>query len=244
MDLSRIISVLDEHYSRNDTAGAERHLLYWLEELGGSPREELALLNECIGFYRKKGTWEQTSPYIDRALALADSGVTDPTARGTTFINAGTACVRFSGKGKDALLDTALECFEKARLIYERELTPDDVRLGGLYNNLATALAKSGDNTAAREYFDRALAVMKNAPGGGLEVAVTLLNISDILDPFDPENDTLLEEARVLLDEWAGEKDGYYAFVCDKCADAFEGHGYFRFASELRRRAGSIYERS
>ena len=47
----RIIQKLDEYMSRRDYDGAERHLLYWLEEarLGGDQRGELLVRNELVG---------------------------------------------------------------------------------------------------------------------------------------------------------------------------------------------------
>ena len=53
----RIIQKMDEYMSRKDYEGAERHLLYWLEEakLGKDLRGQLSIRNELIGFYRKRG---------------------------------------------------------------------------------------------------------------------------------------------------------------------------------------------
>ena len=39
-------------------------------------------------------------------------------------------------------------------------------------------------------------------------------------------------------------KDGYYAFVCEKCADTFAYYGYFGYSEELMQRAKKIYERA
>ena len=39
-------------------------------------------------------------------------------------------------------------------------------------------------------------------------------------------------------------RDGYYAFVCEKCAPVFAYYGYFLTEQELHRRAGEIYERA
>ena len=39
-------------------------------------------------------------------------------------------------------------------------------------------------------------------------------------------------------------RDGYYAFVCEKCASVFGYFGYFVYEKELEKRARDIYERS
>ena len=66
----RIIEKMDEYMSRRDYEGAERHLLYWLEEarLGNDLRGQLMLRNELTGHYRKTGDRE-------RALANAEEAV-------------------------------------------------------------------------------------------------------------------------------------------------------------------------
>ena len=37
-------------------------------------------------------------------------------------------------------------------------------------------------------------------------------------------------------------RDGYYAFVCEKCAPAFEYYGWFLDAERLKQEAKRIYE--
>ena len=39
-------------------------------------------------------------------------------------------------------------------------------------------------------------------------------------------------------------RDGYYAFVCEKCAPTFDYYGYFLIADDLNERAKAIYERA
>ena len=49
--VGRVIEKLDEYLSRDDWAGAGRHLNYWLAEAkaGGDKRGELAIQNERMG---------------------------------------------------------------------------------------------------------------------------------------------------------------------------------------------------
>ena len=67
----RVIEKLDEYMSRRDYAGAERHLLYWLEEarLGRDERGELVVRNELVGHYRKVGDRDKALAQGEKALA-------------------------------------------------------------------------------------------------------------------------------------------------------------------------------
>ena len=51
----RVIERMDAYMARRDYAGAERHLLYWLEEARAlrDRRGALTVLNELVGHYRK-----------------------------------------------------------------------------------------------------------------------------------------------------------------------------------------------
>jgi tetratricopeptide (TPR) repeat protein len=98
----------------------------------------------------------------------------------------------------------------------------------------------------ARELYMRAIEIMM-ANGGELEVAITYLNMASaaeselgLLDADETIAD-LLNKARELLEN-ATERDGYYAFVCEKCASVFDYYGQFLYAKELHDRARRIYE--
>jgi hypothetical protein len=52
-----------------------------------------------------------------------------------------------------------------------------------------------------------------------------------------------LEKAMKILDDHE-KRDGYYAFVCEKCAGVFGYYGFFLYQQELEQRAREIYERS
>ena len=54
----------------------------------------------------------------------------------------------------------------------------------------------------------------------------------------------LLDQAYDLLHDDSAPRDGYYAFVCEKCAPSFSYYGYFLAAEELQKTAEAIYERS
>ena len=53
-----------------------------------------------------------------------------------------------------------------------------------------------------------------------------------------------MDQAYELLDQSKAPRDGYYAFVCEKCAPAFSWYGFFLQAEELQKRADEIYSKN
>ncbi len=244
ISIERIIAKLDEHLYKNDYVSAERHLLYWLAEASsaGNYRTELLVQNELMGLYRKTGKCEQALSCVDAACSRIDEeGIAHQVGAATTYLNCATVYKAFG------MAEEGIALFEKARTVYERELEKDDSRLGGLYNNMALALVDLGRFSEAKELYEKAIAVMKSTPNGDLEVAITYLNMASAAESeFGAlEADGLiceyLEKAQSLL-EAHSQRDGYYAFVCEKCASVFGYYGYFAYKSELDERARRIYE--
>ena len=240
----RIIEKMDEYMARRDYAGAERHLKYWLSEAEqiGDLRGQLMLNNELIGHYRKTGERDRAMAAIRRALELIDSmDFAETISAGTTYVNAATACNAF---GDD---ERAAELFERARNLYESSPHTRPELLGGLYNNMALTMVSLSRYREADQLYQKALQVMASIPGKEPEQAITLLNMADALEaelgPEDAEKQICeyLDRAQELLDSEKTERDGYYAFVCEKCAPVFSHYGYFAEAQELQRRAVKGY---
>lgn len=242
----RVLEKLDEYLGRNDYDSAEKHLLFWLEESKtvGDRRTALLLLNELAGLYRKLAKQEQALSTVSALLGLvSEMGIENNIGAGTTYINCATVYKAFGRAEK------ALPLFEKARYVYQKELPESDKRFGGLYNNMALALVDLERYGEAYELYEKAICVMEKVQDGDLEVAITLLNIASAKETElgAVESDEIvrdyLEQAIKILDDHA-QRDGYYAFVCEKCASVFGYFGYFLYEKELGRRASEIYEGS
>ena len=238
--VGRIVEKLDEYLSHDDWAGAGRHLNYWLAEAkaGGDRRGELAIRNEMMGYYRKSGKEAEARESMKEALRLLDAlGMRGNIIAGTTWVNAATVCKTFGHA------DEALPYFELARVLYEKELPEDDGRLGGLYNNMALALADLRRYTEAEALYRKALETMKKVPGSELEQAVTWLNLADLVHEQNEDADVneMLETAETLLKTESLPRNGYYAYVCRSCAPGFDYYGWFMTAKELREAAEKIY---
>ncbi len=242
----RVAQKLDEYMSRRDYAAAERHLLYWMEEarLGHDLRGELFLCNELVGHYRKTANRAPALHYIERALSLLDTlGFTEGVSAGTTLVNAATA---YSAFGEN---ERALALFERARAIYEAGSVEPQL-LGGLYNNMATACAALGRYGEALALYGQAMEQMALIPGGAPERAVTCLNMADAvaadqgLEAGEARIAALLDKADALLRDANVPRDGYYAFICEKCAPGFAHYGWFAAAQACSDAAKEIYERA
>ena len=240
----RILGRLDEYLDRKDFAAAERHLDYWLAEAMATKdtRTELLVRNERLGLLRKLSRQEEALAAAEETLLRIDAlGLTDNVGGATTLLNCATVFKAF------LLPARALSLFERARTVYERALSEEDSRLGGLYNNMALALVDLGRFSEAAALYRRAIAVMERVARGELEVAITYLNMAEAAEA---ENGALLADetvrgylasARALLDAHT-ERDGYYAFVCEKCASVYSYYGQFAYAADLEGRARRIYE--
>ena len=241
--VGRVLEKLDEYEQADDMAGAERHLLYWLAEAEQNRdlRGQLTLNNELMGMYRMSGKHEQALVRSEKAAELvARLGLEETITAGTTWLNSGTVRVA-AGNPAEGLI-----FFRKAEDNYGRNLSPDDPRRGGLYNNMGLCLTALEKYPEASEAFRKALDITARKEHGETEQAITWLNLADALaaekGPEDAEDEVndCLDKAAELLDTPSLPQNAYYAFVCDKCAPVFGHYGYFLEEAELRRRVEEI----
>ena len=266
----RIIDKMDEYMSRRDYRGAERHLLYWLEEakLGGDLQGQLMLRNELVGHYRKTGQKEPAMQSAAMALELLrELDMENTITAGTTYVNIATACGAFGDH------ERAIRLFEKARAAYESSSQTETQLLGGLYNNMALTCTELGRCEEALALYEKAADLMGRVPDGELEQAITYLNMANTvevqlgLEAGEQQINALVERAEELLEakgeELLGKGEaaltdgtdlramkqeerarlGYYAFVCEKCAPTFAYYGYFMTAESLTERSEELVKR-
>lgn len=243
--MDRVMQKLDEYFDRNDYKGAEKHLNYWLSEaeLVQDKQALFFIVNELIGFHRKQRNQEQAFSFCEKAMALIqEMGIENSVGAATAYINIATAYKAFENATE------ALPYFEKAKSIYEENLEANDVRLAGLYNNMGLALCDLQKFEEANVLYQKAIEIAKTAEDGDLDAAITYLNMADAAEQekgtLEAENEinTYLETAKNLLESHKDSTDGYYAFVCEKCAPTFGYYGYFLYKNQLEERAKRIYE--
>lgn len=241
--IGRILEKLDQYLNSEDYFGAEKHLGYWISEAEacGDQRGAFAILNEQIGLFRKTLQEGKAMEAVQKALEAVHSLSLDDSVSGaTTYINAATAYKCF-GNWKESL-----PLYNAAKRIYERDLPAADRRIGGLYNNMALALADAGEYDEAMRLYLSALQIMENAENGELECAITWLNIAELKEragskgELDQEISKCLDQAEKLLCSPEVPRNSFYAFVAEKCAPTFDYYGYFAFAEELRTASAQI----
>ena len=244
VDLRRCLTRLDEYLDRRDYAAACRHLDYWKQEAaaGNDWRGMLTIENERMGLFRKLGRRDEALRSVSDAVELIErSGLDGTVTAATTWLNVGTVYKNFNES------EQALPWYEKARAVYEAQLAPEDCRLGGLYNNMALVLTDLGRFDEAKALYEKALSVMALQENGKLEMAVTELNLANLAEARDglleaeTEIEARLDRAWALLHEPGLPRNGYYAFVCDKCAPTFGYYGRFADAQELKQTAEELY---
>ena len=241
----RVLDKLDSLLRSNDYPSAKRLLQYWLSEAEhtGDNQGILLMQNELMGLCRKLGEKEQALLYAQAALnQVGKMGIEDNVGAATTYLNSATVCKAFG------LPEDAINLFDMAKAIYERDLTPTDDRLGGLYNNMGLALVDLKRFREAADLYQKALAVMGAVPEKEPEMAITYLNMATATEAelgllqARSSIDALVQKAMACLDVGKDRLDGNYAFVCEKCASSFGYYGYEDYAAQLQERCRRIYE--
>lgn len=234
IDLGRYLACYDGHMARGEKAEAGDVLRAALAAARekGDRHSELSLWSELMGYCRQAGLREDGMAAVEAGLALLrELGQEGTLTAGTILINAATALSSFGESQR------ALGNFQEAFRCYGRALPPDDQRWAALMNNMAACYEALGDRENAEGHYRSALRVQQH--GGGVDIAVTHVNLAQLLNSREEWEAALaaLDGPELLWDE-------YYAFTCRKCAAAFEEGGMEQIAEELRERAEIIHEGS
>ena len=214
--LKRLLEKLDSYLLQKDYAGAERHLAYWLNEADEARNDgaKLAILNEQINLYREIGKKEECLAAITKAYGLTDLSGSDQSAScAMTIVNMANG-YRFFDQPEKAL---PLYCI--AADICSTALPEDDIRLGGLYNNMALALTDTGEYREAEALFRKI--------GNDLGLANTLQSCGDLARKQASNEEgyrtaaALYEEAKALYEK-VNEPIG----LSYTCAELYECYTY------------------
>lgn len=237
----RIQEKLNELFSRNDLPAVGRLLSYWEGEARQlkDKRGLLEILNEQIGYYRRTSEKEKALKVVQEAFALLEKdGVCDTVSKGTIYLNGATTMKAFGQA------EASMKYYEKAKTIYNENLAPDDYRLAAFYNNVSSAYKDLGRLLEAEQMCLKAIDILKDKEDCLGEIAVSLINIAHMYydqDPMDERIYNLLDRAWECLISEKNQKDGDYAFICDKCHPSFGFFGYFEREAELKATAKRIY---
>lgn len=241
--VKRIIEKVDACFNKNDVQEAKRLLEYWqneavtLKDVHG----ELSVLNELVGLYRKTQEKEKAIKSIERAMELVvklgyDNGVSGA----TIMLNCATTYKAF------AMAEIGLPIYKKAEKIYNEKLDKGDRKFGGLFNNMALAFADLLEHDKAVEYYYKAIAVMEKVEDGKPDTAISYVNLAHLYQTIsqDEKAKECIEKAISLLNDQSVTHDGYFAFVCEKCAPSIDFFGFTSQAEKLATLSKEIYARS
>ena len=107
-----------------------------------------------------------------------------------------------------------------------------------------------GNFEDAKELFEKALDIMSHKEHGETDMAITYCNLADLacakygIEEGEKIITACLENAERLLKTESLPHDGYYAFVCEKCAPTFGYYGFFMAEKEFSELSREIYERA
>ncbi len=241
--VGRIIDKVDGLFAKNDYIEAGRLLVYWKGEAIAlkDKNGELAMESELVGYYRKQNDRDKAMASVARALTLTDELRQGDMASGATiFINCATAYKAFGMASK------ALPLYRRAEQVYKMVLPVGDARFGGLYNNMALALADMAQFDEAEEAYHSALAVMKKVAQGAAECAITYINLAHMYETCGRAEKIgdCMRQACELLQSEDLPHDGYYAFVLEKCAPSFGYFGDAALCEQMKKTAEEIYARA
>ena len=241
----RILAKLDSLLQNNDYPGAKRLLQYWLSEaeMTRDGHGVLLIKNELMGLCRKLGEKEDALRHAQDALDQVGSlGIEENLGAATTYLNCATVCKAFD------MPENAMDLFQMAEKIYERDLPPTDERLAGLYNNMGLALVDLKRFREAEALYKKALSILEALPEKEPEQAITYLNLATSAETEQGLEKALsliasfCKKAKACMEIGKERTDGNYAFVCEKCASVFGYYGEEVYAKELLERSRRIYE--
>ena len=246
MDVKQFVETLDGYLKAERLEEAGRYLEESFERAKdeGDWRTQITILNEMMGFYRSVGESEPGLASVYEGFRLiGEHGMQETVTAGTTWVNGATTLKAF-GNAREAL-----PYYESAFRVYGQLLDPSDYRFAGLLNNMALTYVDLGEFDKAEAYYEKAMQIIGGLPDGGMEMAVTYVNLACLWDergkaagrPFDERIDECLDKAWEYLDDPRAKRDSYYAFTCRKCAGTFGYFGRFRIKKELEERADRIY---
>lgn len=242
LNVPEIIKGLDELNNSGRESEAVTYLEHWLDEARTREdwRAELSLRNELLGQYRRSGDAEKGLRTVNEVLTLLKVHSLGSTVSGATILLNAATTLKCFGRAAESI-----PIFRHVARVYAEHLDPLDYRFAGLYNNMALSFADVGDFLSAEKHFTLASGILEKCPGTENDRAVTFCNLAELYDTQDPEDpriNTCMEKAWDMLNAPGLRKDGYHAFTASKCAPTFDRFGYFLYASELQKRADTIYQ--
>lgn len=200
----------------------------------------LSLLNELIGYYRETSQVEASFLLADQAKALlSQMGLEGSVAHATTLLNIANA-YRAGGRLKDSE-----ECYQKAKAVYGKLLSPDDMLVASLYNNMSLLSQEMGDFAEAKERLLKALAIVSLHEEAYFELAVTYANLAATsLHLNEDEEAADYFNKAIAIFEAHGIEDAHYSAAVASLGTYYYKKGDYGKSAESFRKAMECVRRS
>lgn len=174
MNMNQILQKIDTYFAENQGQEAEHFMLDCMEQAVAEADDGalLQLLNELLGYYRETSQAENSYIIAARAIALAEQmGLQESIQYATTLLNVANA-YRAGGK-----LQESLQYYKRVREIYGKSLSPDNLLVASLENNISLLYQEMGEYAKAKECLMKALDIVKEKKAD-FEIAVTYANLA------------------------------------------------------------------
>lgn len=220
---------MDDLFAHHDLKGAERLLDYWLAEAlaAKDKRSEIQIRNEQLGLFRRTDNKQKGLATAQALLPLLGDQVWE----GTILLNIATNYCHFG------MPDAAEPLYARVQRAYST-LADTDIRLAGLYNNMAAKEYAQKRYAQAAELYTKALAVQQAQPERVVELGISYVNRATCLYWQNPLDEAVDRDMRLafsaLMEDYT--RDGYYAFVLSKVLPAFAHLGYAEYTEQLNKR--------
>ncbi|MBR2782929.1 MAG: tetratricopeptide repeat protein [Firmicutes bacterium] len=195
MDTESILRRADALFDADRAEDAVRFMEESLTEAEaeGDWQTRLALLNEVMGYYRSTGRLERAGTLAEQALDILAAHELEQTLAGaTTRLNVATLR-RAEGRPGEAL-----SLYRQVELVYRQQGLSRDIRLGGLYNNMAVASLETGRRADAVSFSRAALQALPDSGEAAGERASVLTTLAAALLQGGPSGE---DEAEACLDQ-------------------------------------------
>lgn len=239
MEIEQILAQVDAFFEENRGEAAEELLLRSIEQAVVEKEDGclLQLLNEIIGYYRVSGAFDQAYLFSEKAISQAEKmGLQGMVPYATTLLNAANA-YRAGGR-----LQEALHLFRQVQEIYHHQLSPDNMLVAGLENNLSLLYQEMGDFEKARECLLRALDIVRNKDAY-YEVGVTYANLAATcvcLGRMDEAKEHAVNSMNTF--ENIGVRDSHYGAALSALGNWYFQKKEFSRAEECFRQAMELVE--
>lgn len=229
-------------YAKNQGANAEKLMQDTIIEAVslGDDESLLQLLNELLGYYRETSRVEDSYAIANKCIELAvRMGLENTIPYATTLLNVANA-YRAGGR-----LNDSLQLYLRVREIYSAKLSPDDMLVASMENNLSLLYQELGQFAEAKESLLSALHIVEAKEGADFEVAVTHANLAtSCLNIGEIEEARSYAEASIREFEAMGVEDAHYGASLSALATYYYQKKKYTKAQQLFERAMQIMERN